>query len=60
MSHCAGVICFDVLLHVVVYLQVNGIDLTNATHEQAAAALKGAGDTVDIIAQYRPEGNNCL
>ena len=41
-----------------VYLQVNGIDLTNATHEQAAAALKGAGDTVDIIAQYRPEGIN--
>ena len=35
---------------------MNGIDLRNATHEQAAAALKGAGDVVDIIAQYRPEG----
>ncbi|KAK2167781.1 hypothetical protein LSH36_24g09014 [Paralvinella palmiformis] len=39
-------------------ISVNGIDLTNATHEQAAAALKGAGDTVDIIAQYRPEDYN--
>ena len=37
-------------------LQVNGIDLRDATHEQAAAALKGAGDTVEIIAQYKPEG----
>ena len=39
-----------------IYLQVNGIDLHHATHEQAAAALKGAGDTVEIVAQYRPEG----
>lgn len=37
-------------------IQVNGIDLREATHEQAAAALKGAGDTVEIVAQYRPEG----
>uniref|UniRef100_A0A672N8F7 Disks large homolog 2-like n=1 Tax=Sinocyclocheilus grahami TaxID=75366 RepID=A0A672N8F7_SINGR len=37
-------------------LSVNGIDLRGATHEQAAAALKGAGQTVTIIAQYRPEG----
>ena len=36
--------------------QVNGIDLRNATHEQAAAVLKGAGETVEIIAQYKPEG----
>ncbi|XP_051782917.1 disks large homolog 2 isoform X11 [Erpetoichthys calabaricus] len=36
-------------------LSVNGIDLRGATHEQAAAALKGAGQTVNIIAQYRPE-----
>uniref|UniRef100_A0A4W3IZG2 Discs, large homolog 2 (Drosophila) n=1 Tax=Callorhinchus milii TaxID=7868 RepID=A0A4W3IZG2_CALMI len=36
-------------------LSVNGIDLRTATHEQAAAALKGAGQTVTIIAQYRPE-----
>ncbi|XP_064879932.1 disks large homolog 2 isoform X10 [Oncorhynchus nerka] len=36
-------------------LSVNSIDLRGATHEQAAAALKGAGQTVTIIAQYRPE-----
>ncbi|XP_077963443.1 disks large homolog 2 isoform X36 [Gasterosteus aculeatus] len=36
-------------------LSVNGIDLRGATHEQAAAALKGAGQVVTIIAQYRPE-----
>lgn len=36
--------------------QVNGIDLRGATHEQAAAALKGAGQVVTIFAQYRPEG----
>lgn len=37
--------------------QVNETDLTVATHEQAAAALKGAGSTVSITAQYKPEGN---
>ncbi|XP_026184780.1 disks large homolog 2 [Mastacembelus armatus] len=36
-------------------LSVNGTDLRGATHEQAAAALKGAGQVVTIIAQYRPE-----
>uniref|UniRef100_A0A673GLN1 Disks large homolog 4-like n=1 Tax=Sinocyclocheilus rhinocerous TaxID=307959 RepID=A0A673GLN1_9TELE len=36
-------------------LSVNGVDLRHATHEQAAAALKSAGQTVTIIAQYRPE-----
>ncbi|XP_064409099.1 disks large homolog 4 [Latimeria chalumnae] len=36
-------------------LSVNGVDLRNATHEQAAAALKNAGQTVTIIAQYKPE-----
>ncbi|XP_032830804.1 disks large homolog 2-like isoform X6 [Petromyzon marinus] len=36
-------------------VSVNGIDLRGATHEQAAAALKGAGQTVTIIAQYKPE-----
>ncbi|KAM4847216.1 disks large homolog 2 isoform X12 [Marmota monax] len=36
-------------------LSVNGIDLRGASHEQAAAALKGAGQTVTIIAQYQPE-----
>ncbi|XP_051997553.1 disks large homolog 1 isoform X7 [Xyrauchen texanus] len=34
---------------------VNGVDLRSATHEQAAAALKNAGQTVTIVAQYRPE-----
>ncbi|XP_059922293.1 LOW QUALITY PROTEIN: discs large homolog 1-like protein [Gadus macrocephalus] len=37
-------------------LLVNGVDLTKATHEQAAAALKNAGQSVTIAAQYRPEG----
>ncbi|XP_019720268.1 discs large homolog 1-like protein isoform X10 [Hippocampus comes] len=36
-------------------LSVNGVDLSIATHEQAAAALKNAGQTVAIVAQYRPE-----
>ncbi|KAM4695415.1 disks large homolog 1 isoform 11-T11 [Discoglossus pictus] len=36
-------------------ISVNGVDLRAATHEQAAAALKNAGQTVTIIAQYRPE-----
>ncbi|KAM9846943.1 disks large homolog 4 [Aulostomus maculatus] len=36
-------------------LSVNGVDLRMATHEQAAAALKNAGQTVTIIAQYKPD-----
>lgn len=32
------------------------MDLSGATHEQAAAALKNAGQTVTIVAYYRPEG----
>uniref|UniRef100_A0A672J6V9 Disks large homolog 1 n=1 Tax=Salarias fasciatus TaxID=181472 RepID=A0A672J6V9_SALFA len=36
-------------------LSVNGVDLSSATHEQAAAALKNAGQNVTIVAQYRPE-----
>ncbi|XP_058876797.1 disks large homolog 4-like isoform X2 [Acipenser ruthenus] len=36
-------------------LSVNGVDLRSATHEQAAAALKNAGQTVTIISQYKPE-----
>ncbi|XP_050981174.1 discs large homolog 1-like protein isoform X11 [Labeo rohita] len=36
-------------------VSVNGIDLRGATHEQAAAALKNAGQTVTIVAQYRPD-----
>jgi len=37
--------------------QVNGVDLREASHEQAATVLKSSGDTVEIIAQYQPEGN---
>ncbi|XP_029559938.1 discs large homolog 1-like protein isoform X17 [Salmo trutta] len=36
-------------------VSVNGVDLRSATHEQAAAALKNAGQTVTIVAHYRPE-----
>ncbi|XP_061594642.1 disks large homolog 1-like isoform X3 [Cololabis saira] len=36
-------------------LSVNGVDLSSATHEQAAAALKNAGQNVTIVAQFRPE-----
>ncbi|NXN05938.1 DLG3 protein, partial [Sylvia borin] len=35
-------------------LSVNGVNLRNATHEQAAAALKRAGQTVTIIAHPVP------
>ncbi|XP_078522604.1 disks large homolog 1 isoform X14 [Lissotriton helveticus] len=36
-------------------ISVNGVDLRAATHEQAATALKNAGQDVTIVAQYRPE-----
>lgn len=36
-------------------LAVNGVDMRLATHEQAAAALKGAGQTVTLLVAYRPE-----
>ncbi|XP_060600241.1 disks large homolog 2-like isoform X3 [Ruditapes philippinarum] len=39
-------------------LSVNETDLRRATHEEAAACLKGAGDTVEIVCQYRPEEYN--
>ncbi|KAJ8031209.1 Disks large-like 1 [Holothuria leucospilota] len=39
-------------------LSVNGKDLSIATHEDAALALKGAGSTVTIVAQYKPEEYN--
>ncbi|XP_042149762.1 uncharacterized protein LOC8036906 isoform X2 [Ixodes scapularis] len=39
-------------------LSVNGVDLRHATHEQAAAALKGAGHTVTMHVQYRPDEYN--
>ncbi|CAK1546136.1 unnamed protein product [Leptosia nina] len=36
-------------------LSVDGRDLTRATHEQAAAALKYSGNAVTVAAQYQPE-----
>lgn len=35
---------------------MNGKDLLLATHEEAAGALKTAGDTVELVVQYRPDG----
>lgn len=34
------------------------MDIRVATHEQAATALKGAGQVVNMIVQYKPEGKN--
>uniref|UniRef100_A0A182SH11 Disks large 1 tumor suppressor protein n=1 Tax=Anopheles maculatus TaxID=74869 RepID=A0A182SH11_9DIPT len=39
-------------------LFVNGISLANASHEDAAQALKNAGGTVTLVVQYRPEDYN--
>uniref|UniRef100_A0A4Y0BL85 Disks large 1 tumor suppressor protein n=1 Tax=Anopheles funestus TaxID=62324 RepID=A0A4Y0BL85_ANOFN len=39
-------------------LSVNGISLANASHEDAAQALKNAGGTVTLVVQYRPEDYN--
>ena len=39
-------------------LSVNGIDLSNATHEAAAQALKGAGQIVSMKLQFRPDEYN--
>ncbi|XP_061194420.1 disks large 1 tumor suppressor protein-like isoform X1 [Saccostrea echinata] len=39
-------------------LSVNGKDLVMATHEEAAGALKMAGDTVELVVQYRPDEYN--
>jgi disks large protein 1 len=39
-------------------LTVNGVNLRNATHEEAAQALKNAGETVTLVTQYRPEDYN--
>ncbi|PNJ07480.1 DLG1 isoform 17 [Pongo abelii] len=36
-------------------ISVNSVDLRAASHEQAAAALKNAGQAATIVAQYRPE-----
>ncbi|KAM7346891.1 MAGUK family member discs large 1 isoform 5-T5 [Cochliomyia hominivorax] len=39
-------------------LSCNDIDLRNATHEEAAQALKKSGGVVTLVAQYRPEEYN--
>uniref|UniRef100_V5GR91 Disks large 1 tumor suppressor protein n=1 Tax=Anoplophora glabripennis TaxID=217634 RepID=V5GR91_ANOGL len=39
-------------------LSVNGVNLRNATHEEAAQALKGTNQTVNVVVQYRPEEYN--
>ncbi|ENN80236.1 hypothetical protein YQE_03338, partial [Dendroctonus ponderosae] len=39
-------------------ISVNGVNLRNATHEDAAQALKGTSQTVTIVVQYRPEEYN--
>ncbi|XP_017787240.1 PREDICTED: disks large 1 tumor suppressor protein isoform X2 [Nicrophorus vespilloides] len=39
-------------------ISVNGVNLRNATHEEAAQALKGTNQTVTIVVQYRPEEYN--
>ena len=36
-------------------MAVNGVDLTRATHEEAAMALKRAGNVVQLNLFYRPE-----
>ena len=36
-------------------LSVNGVDLSRATHEEAAVALKNAGNVVHLTLFYRPE-----
>jgi len=39
-------------------LKVNDTDIAQATHEEAARALKGAGNLVKLSVQYRPEEYN--
>jgi len=39
-------------------VSVNGIDLSTATHEQAAHTLKNAGQTVNLVVQHKPEEFN--
>lgn len=36
-------------------LSVNGIDLTQATHEQAAEVLKNVESQVELVVEYRPD-----
>ncbi|XP_072939131.1 disks large 1 tumor suppressor protein isoform X12 [Epargyreus clarus] len=39
-------------------LAVNDVDITHATHEQAAKALKGTGQNVKLTVVYRPQEYN--
>ncbi|XP_054727833.1 disks large 1 tumor suppressor protein isoform X5 [Anastrepha obliqua] len=39
-------------------MSVNNVSLKNATHEEAAQALKSSGGVVTLVAQYRPEEYN--
>ncbi|XP_055845581.1 disks large 1 tumor suppressor protein isoform X4 [Episyrphus balteatus] len=39
-------------------ISVNNVNLKNATHEEAAQALKNSGGVVTLVAQYRPEDYN--
>lgn len=39
-------------------ISVNNVNLKNATHEEAAQALKNSGGVVTLVAQYRPEEYN--
>ncbi|XP_055910356.1 disks large 1 tumor suppressor protein isoform X4 [Eupeodes corollae] len=39
-------------------MSVNNVNLKNATHEEAAQALKNSGGVVTLVAQYRPEDYN--
>ncbi|XP_050664899.1 disks large 1 tumor suppressor protein isoform X1 [Leptidea sinapis] len=39
-------------------LAVNEVDITHATHEQAAKALKGTGQNVKLTVVYRPQEYN--
>ena len=39
-------------------LSVNDIDIRQASHDEAAACLKGSGQYVRLLVQYRPEEYN--
>ena len=36
------------------FVQVNGKRMNDCSHEEAALALKGAGSTVTLLVEYRP------
>lgn len=35
---------------------MNGVDLSNASHEKAATTIKNSPDVIDILAVHKPEG----